>query len=120
MHRDVSGYYAALGISPCATPEAIRAAYRRRALVAHPDNAQTGSKGGFLALQWAYDTLRDPAKRAAYDALSTKARLFQPRQARSAPPSVREASCEPPSFMAACGAMLMDAAVILTAMTLVN
>ncbi len=48
---------------------AIRAAYLRLALAAHPDRHPTdpSAKAHFQALQWVYETLRDPDRRRLYD-----------------------------------------------------
>lgn len=58
-------YYELLGVEREASSAEIRSAYRSLAKVMHPDAG--GSSGGFRALQEAYDTLRDPARRRAYD-----------------------------------------------------
>ncbi|MEO6224670.1 MAG: molecular chaperone DnaJ, partial [Sphingomicrobium sp.] len=62
-------YYDLLGIQRGVDDAAIKAAYRRAAMDCHPDR-----KGGckdaearFKAVNQAYDVLKDPQKRAAYD-----------------------------------------------------
>ena len=67
MLRDPDGYYARLGLAPSASPAAIAAAYRRQARRLHPDVPGTGSVEAFVALKAAYDVLRDPVRRQAYD-----------------------------------------------------
>lgn len=67
MQRDPEGYYARLGLAPTASRAAIAAAYRRQARRLHPDVPGTGSVDAFVALKAAYDVLRDPARRSAYD-----------------------------------------------------
>jgi hypothetical protein len=58
--------YAALGVREDATPLEIRDAYLRIARAHHPD--VTGCESPiFLAAVHAYEVLKDPAKRAAYD-----------------------------------------------------
>jgi molecular chaperone DnaJ len=62
-------YYDLLGIQRGADEAAIKAAYRRMAKECHPDR-QGGCKNAeaqFKALNEAYDVLKDPQKRAAYD-----------------------------------------------------
>jgi len=60
--------YNILGISPTATQEAIRKAYRSLAMRHHPDrNTHAGSTVRFNAIQSAYELLSDPKKRAEYD-----------------------------------------------------
>jgi DnaJ-class molecular chaperone len=58
--------YRILGLSGQATPEDIRAAYRRRALELHPDHSGSGAEP-FLELQEAYGILSDPQRRSAWD-----------------------------------------------------
>ena len=67
MNHDPSGHYAVLGIDPAAPAEAVATAFRRKALVLHPDVVGTGDTAAFLRLKEAYDVLSDPARRADYD-----------------------------------------------------
>ena len=63
-------YYAVLGIARNASPDDVRAAYRRAARASHPDlnpGDQTALER-FKQVQLAYDVLIDPARRAEYDA----------------------------------------------------
>lgn len=50
--------YRTLGLSPDASDEAIRSAYRRKAKELHPDNAD-GDQEAFKAVNRAYDRLTD-------------------------------------------------------------
>ena len=59
-------YYAILGVTPTATFEEIRSAYRQRAKRYHPDHFGRGS-APFLGIQEAYDVLGDPLNRSSYD-----------------------------------------------------
>ncbi|WP_431897859.1 J domain-containing protein [Nonomuraea sp. bgisy101] len=60
--------YAALDVSPTATPEEIRTAYRRLARQLHPDlNPADDARERFKAVTEAYDVLSNPDTRAAYD-----------------------------------------------------
>ena len=58
--------YAALGVDKRASADEIKRAYRKKALVLHPDRG--GDKAAFQRMQTAYDALSDPQKRAEYDA----------------------------------------------------
>jgi curved DNA-binding protein CbpA len=62
----MDNHYCTLGVSPSASSEEIKSAYRRCAREAHPD--RRGSAEQFRAVQAAYILLIDPAKRARYDA----------------------------------------------------
>src|SRR5271165_6116919 len=59
-------YYLILRLTPEATAEEIRSAYRRLAIELHPDLSGFGSDQ-FLELQEAYSVLSDPMRRAVYD-----------------------------------------------------
>ena len=61
-------YYDLLGVDREASPEEIRDAYFEVVRLAHPDtNPQPDANESFLKLQEAYEVLRDPKKRRAYD-----------------------------------------------------
>jgi DnaJ-class molecular chaperone len=62
-------HYQVLGVSPAATPEEIKHAYRRAALSSHPDRNPTDPKAEdkFKAINLAYEILSDQQKRTAYD-----------------------------------------------------
>ena len=62
----MSDLYATLGTDRSATAEDIKKAYRKAALINHPDRG--GDKEKFQKLQGAYDVLSDAQKRAHYDA----------------------------------------------------
>lgn len=60
--------YATLGVAPDATPADLTKAYRRLARELHPDtNADPAAEDRFKAVSAAYEVLRDPGTRAAYD-----------------------------------------------------
>lgn len=66
-------YYAALGVARDADPEAIKKAYRKLARQHHPDvSKDAGAEARFKDVAEAYATLKDPEKRAAYDALGSR------------------------------------------------
>ncbi|WKX89962.1 hypothetical protein Q1695_009085 [Nippostrongylus brasiliensis] len=62
-------YYHILGVSTDASAESIRAAYKARARLWHPDKngGSEQSKQSFFLLQRAYMVLSNPTKRAIYD-----------------------------------------------------
>jgi molecular chaperone DnaJ len=62
-------YYELLGVPRGADEAAIKAAYRRMAKDCHPDrhNGCRDQEARFKAINEAYDVLKDPQKRAAYD-----------------------------------------------------
>jgi len=61
-------YYAILGISKTASPEEIKAAYRRMAIKHHPDKGGgAGAEAKFKEINEAYQVLSDPQKRSMYD-----------------------------------------------------
>jgi len=60
-------YYAILEVSPTATATEIRRSYRRLARLHHPDLNQQALDIHIKRLNEAYEVLRDPLKRAAYD-----------------------------------------------------
>jgi len=66
-----SKFYRLLEISETATTEEVRRAYRKKALIHHPDKG--GDKEMFQAIGRAYEVLSDPEKRKAYDALGENA-----------------------------------------------
>ena len=65
----MSDFYHTLGVSRTASDDEIKQAYRRLAMQYHPDK-NGGSKDAeekFKEITEAYDVLRDPQKRAAFD-----------------------------------------------------
>jgi molecular chaperone DnaJ len=62
-------YYELLGVARGADDKAIKAAYRKLAMDCHPDRhgGCTDKEAHFKAISEAYDVLKDPQKRAAYD-----------------------------------------------------
>jgi curved DNA-binding protein len=80
-------YYAALEVPRDADAEAIKKAYRRLARKYHPDvSKEADAEARFKEIGEAYETLKDPEKRAAYDALGQR----PAGQEFSAPPDWRD------------------------------
>ena len=68
-----SDYYAALGVERAASQDEIKKAYRRLAQKYHPDvSKEPEAEARFKEIAEAYQTLKDPEKRAAYDALGQR------------------------------------------------
>jgi molecular chaperone DnaJ len=64
----VSEFYSLLGISREASEAEIKKAYRKLAMEYHPDrNPSPEAEARFKEITEAYEVLRDPQKRAAYD-----------------------------------------------------
>ena len=65
-------YYKILGLERAATAEQIKTAYRRLARKFHPDvSKEKNAEERFKEVQEAYEVLKDPQKRAAYDQLGS-------------------------------------------------
>ena len=60
--------YDLLGVADDATDDELKRAYRDAARLHHPDVNPDAEPGRFSAVSSAYDVLRDPNKRRAYDA----------------------------------------------------
>jgi curved DNA-binding protein len=74
-------YYAALGVERDASADDIKKAYRKLARKYHPDvSKEANAEEKFKDMAEAYDTLKDPEKRAAYDQLGrhSSGQEFQP------------------------------------------
>jgi curved DNA-binding protein CbpA len=80
-------YYGILGIPPNATFEAIREAFRRQAMLLHPDrNHAPNATEAFQRLSHAHDILKDGQKRSSYD-FKLRAEKLKYRSATPAPPT---------------------------------
>ena len=74
-------YYAILGVDRNASAEDIKKAYRKLARKYHPDvSKEPNAEEKFKEMAEAYETLKDPEKRAAYDQLGryTPGQDFEP------------------------------------------
>jgi len=77
-------YYAILGVDRKASADEIKKAYRKLAQKHHPDvSKEKGAEEKFKDIGEAYQTLKDPEKRAAYDQLGSG---FRPGQDFRPPP----------------------------------
>lgn len=70
--------YEALGLTPEATAAEIKAAYRKLAMLHHPD--RQGDPVAFKRIQNAYDVLSDPERRLQYDTTGTTEKMMTMRQ----------------------------------------
>jgi curved DNA-binding protein len=76
-------YYAILGLERGASADDIKKSYRKLARKYHPDvSTEKDAEEKFKEMQEAYETLKDPEKRAAYDQLGT----YRPGQDFRPPP----------------------------------
>lgn len=80
-------YYDLLGITPGATAVDVRRAFRQAAKRHHPDTA-SGTVGEMSRLNAAYETLKDPSKRAAYDQSLQRKAYRQPARPDAQTPTV--------------------------------
>ena len=77
-------YYEIMGVARGATQDEIKRSYRKLARKYHPDvSKQSDAEERFKALGEAYEVLKDPEKRAAYDQLGAN---WQGGQDFNAPP----------------------------------
>src|SRR6202045_610051 len=77
-------YYEVLGVTRGADADAVKRAYRKLARKYHPDvSKEKNAENKFKEVQEAYEVLRDPEKRAAYDQLG---RNYRPGQQFRPPP----------------------------------
>jgi curved DNA-binding protein len=71
-------YYEILGVTRGADADAVKRAYRKMARKFHPDvSKERNAEEKFKEVQEAYEVLRDPEKRAAYDQLGRDYRTGQ-------------------------------------------
>ena len=71
-------YYQVMGVARDASQDAIKRAYRKLARKFHPDvSKEANAEDKFKELQEAYEVLKDPQRRAAYDQLGSNWRAGQ-------------------------------------------
>src|ERR1700731_3680366 len=71
-------YYETLGVTRGADAEEVKRAYRKQARKYHPDvSKERNAEARFKDVQEAYEVLKDPEKRAAYDQLGRDYRSGQ-------------------------------------------
>jgi len=93
-------FYQALEVSPDASPEQIKNSYRDLARKWHPDchagdANKVAANGRMQAMNLAYETLKDPSKRRAYDnELRAKGLRIRSRTTSSPVPPGKRASFE--------------------------
>lgn len=90
-------YYELLGVARDASEEAIKKAYRKKALECHPDRHPEGEREAaeveFKRISEAYEVLSDPENRAKYDRLGESW-----RQGEHFEPDARERTMTPEEF----------------------
>ncbi|MET0280317.1 MAG: DnaJ C-terminal domain-containing protein [Steroidobacteraceae bacterium] len=78
---EFKNYYDIMGVARDASADQIKQAYRKLARKYHPDvSKETDAEARFKDVGEAYEVLRDPEKRAAYDQLGSGPRAGEPFQ----------------------------------------
>lgn len=105
--KEWEDYYEILGVSPDASPDEVKQAYRYKVNILHPDRL-TGAperirrqaEEDLKKVNRAYSILRDPAKRREYHAewLKRKSSAKEPTYAESKPPRSTDKEDKPRSF----------------------
>ena len=75
---DYKDYYKIMGVARTASQDEIKRSYRKLARKYHPDvSKEANAEDKFKEVQEAYEVLKDPEKRAAYDQLGSQWRSGQ-------------------------------------------
>jgi curved DNA-binding protein CbpA len=92
-------HYVTLGVTPRATPEEIKQAYRRLALEHHPDRnpRDPSAHARFVEVAEAYTVLSDPRRRKEYDSLLARQGAPTWDSARARPAGGPGRATPPPS-----------------------
>ncbi|MEO5623935.1 MAG: DnaJ C-terminal domain-containing protein [Dokdonella sp.] len=81
-------YYETLGVKPDASAAEIKSAYRRLARKYHPDvSKESGAEEKFKAVNEAYEALKEPTRRKAYDQVRAGGGYRGGDEFRGAPPN---------------------------------
>jgi curved DNA-binding protein len=73
LHMNYKDYYKVLGVARTAGADEIKKAFRKGARKYHPDiNTSVDAEAKFKDVNEAYEVLKDPEKRAAYDQLGAE------------------------------------------------
>lgn len=88
MTEEFVDYFEILGVRPNDSPATVAEAYRRKAKELHPDAGRNGEHEGFVLLQSAYDTLRDPKQRRLH--LRDRRRYYGAKSLIEFKPAVRD------------------------------
>jgi len=108
MNYDPQGYYQRLELDWDAPPEAIHAAYRRKARLLHPDIPGTGNAAAFMAVKEAFDVLADPLRRRAYDRAARSLDRLRPVVAADTAEEIGPSPPAPPPVTKTRGPRLSD------------
>ncbi|RNF10719.1 heat shock-like protein [Trypanosoma conorhini] len=77
-------YYALLSLHPSCSAKEVRDAFKRLALLYHPDRPDEGCTESFRDIKDAYDVLSDPTRRYLYDLGYAEVKEAQQRQLQEA------------------------------------
>ncbi|MHB8961403.1 MAG: DnaJ domain-containing protein [Candidatus Limnocylindrales bacterium] len=89
----MADHYAILQVQPTAHPDVIAAAHRALARRLHPDTG--GDERAMMVLNASWDVLRDPDRRAAYDAARRASAAAPPRPVANAAASAAQQAGQP-------------------------